>query len=228
MKKYAVIGGSSGTGLQIVKHLSARGSHVRAISRTPPPASDLIEPYIADVTNPSAIAAALNGDFHAVFYTVDIHDSRQSSAIRNVMYQGCINAIAGALKIAIPPRFILLSVIGPERPSWVWWLLNAGKRGMRTNVLDRERALQQSGLDYVICRAPRLTDGDPTNGVGAMPPANKLTMSTSISRADLAHMMIQAADTAPSRSTWDVLSGAGASVPDWLMPASPALEGQIR
>lgn len=85
-----------------------------------------------DATDARSIAKALVGEFDAVFYTVDIHGLfKPRKDIRAVMFQGCVNAIHSAAQAAVPPKFVLLSVIGPDRPSWVWWILNASKPGMQ-------------------------------------------------------------------------------------------------
>jgi uncharacterized protein YbjT (DUF2867 family) len=215
MTRYAVIGASSGTGRQIVRHLADKGVQVRAISRRPP-AEEGVEPYAADVTDPASIAKALEGDFDAVFYTVDIHGLRNSrQRVRSVMYDGCVNAIHAAAA-AGTKRFVLLSVLDPNRPSWVWWLLNAIKPGMQRNILDRENALKNSGLSYVICRAPRLTDGPGGVPVVVTAPKHRLDLRTGISRADLAKAMVRAAETASENTIWDVLTNANGVVPTLL------------
>lgn len=220
MTRYAVIGASSGTGRQIVAHLAERGIAVRAISRNPQPAQGSVEPYAADVTDADALAKALEGTFDAVFYTVDIQGrGHKRDAIRAVMYEGCVNAIRAAAA-GSAKRFVLLSVIAPDRFSWVWWVLDAMKPGMRRNIRDREQALKESGLAYVICRAPRLNDG-PANTVPltATPPEHRLDMTRGIARADLARVLVRAAEAAPVGTTWDVYADPRGLVPAWLAPA---------
>ena len=221
MKKFAVIGASSGTGLEIVKLLAYSGQHVRAISRRPPPATEFIEPFCADVTDAKAIAKALNGDFAAVFFTADIHKrfaSRQE--VRSLMYDGLVNVIQAAKQRAVPPRVVLLSVIGSDKPSWVWHLLNLAKRGMRQNVLDREAALAQSGLPYVIVRAARLVDTDHSKGqtpsITVSPATHKLDMKRKMFRRELAATLVAAAQSAPEGSVWDVFADNAGSVPQWV------------
>ncbi len=155
MTRHAVIGASSGTGREIARHLAARRIPVRAIARRPQPAEEGVEPFAADVTDLASIAKALEGGFDTVFYTVDIHGRRLSrGAVRKVVYEGAVNAIRAAAAGGAK-RFVLLSVIGPERPSWVWWVLNALKPGLRGvwwvlnalkpglrgDILEREQAL---------------------------------------------------------------------------------------
>lgn len=212
MKKYAVIGASSGTGLEIVRLLASRGHQVRAISRRPPPPTELIEPFSADVTDAAAMVRALDGDFDAVFFTVDIHKRFASrEEVRTLMFDGCMNAIRAAQQSAVPPRFVLLSVIGPGQPSWVWHMLNLFKRGMRKNVLDREAALAESGLDYVIARAARLVDAvrlrDKAPAAVLAPAVHRLDMKRTVARSELAVALVSAAQSAPARSVWDVFGG---------------------
>ena len=218
MKRYAVIGASSGTGLALVQYLASKKLFVRAISRHPPRANEYVEPFVADVTDTTSISSALAGDFSAVFFTADIHGLANSREdVRKLMYQGCVNCMRAAAMNATPPKFVLVSVIGPELPSWVWWLLNTLKRGMKKNMLDREQALKDSGLSYVICRAPKL--GDQAGGlipIGATPPQHKLGMKMGISRTDLARALAIAADSAPERTTWDVFANVNGPVPSWL------------
>lgn len=217
MKPFAVIGASSGTGLALVKLLEKNGYPVRAISRTPPPASEFIEPYSADVTNPDSIAKALAGDFSTVFFTVDIHGFNSRAKVRELMYQGFIHTIEAAAKNKIPPKIVLLSVIGSEIPSWVWWILNAIKPGMQKNIIDREKALRDSGLTYVICRAPKLNDqSENTTSLVATAPKHKLSMKMTISRQSLASALLKASTSAPDNSIWDICPGLGEDSSDWL------------
>lgn len=221
MTRYAVIGASSGAGREIVRHLAERKIPVRAISRRPGPAQAGVEPFAADVTDPVSIAKALEGGFDAVFYTVDIHGRRLSrEAVRKVMYEGAVNAIQAAVAGGTK-RFVLLSVIGPERPSWVWWLLNAMKPGMRDNIVDREQILKASGIDFVILRAPKLNDKQGGQAVlAATAPVHRLDMKMGIARADLARALVRAAEAGPSRTTWDIFTGEAGQAPRWLKPAA--------
>jgi uncharacterized protein YbjT (DUF2867 family) len=219
LKRCAVIGASGGVGRQIVRILAEKGISVRAISRNPPLASALVEPFVADVTDAHAVDKALDEDFDAIFYVVDIHGLRNTrKEVRAVMYDGCVYAICSAVKMSRKPRFILVSVIGADESSWLWWLLNVGKRGMLRNILDREQVLKNSSLPYVICRAPRLNNDEAGAVISATSPQHFLNMQMSISRTDLARVMVRAAEDAPARTTWDVFADADESIPVWLRP----------
>lgn len=217
MEKFAVIGASSGTGREIVRLLASRGQHVRAISRRPVEASQFIAPYSADVTDAKAIANALDGEFTTIFFTVDIHKRFASKEeVRLLMFDGFMHTIRAAKRQRVPPRIVLLSVIGPDKPSWVWHLLNLFKRGMKQNVVDREAALLQSGLPYVIARTARLVDqADPMRATAITPAIHRLDMKRTIARSDLALALVNAAQAAPACSTWDMFYDDVATVPDW-------------
>jgi uncharacterized protein YbjT (DUF2867 family) len=222
MMHYAVVGASSGTGLHIVNALSGENCKVRAISRHPPAASTYVTPAVADVTDHVELSKALDGDLDIVFYTVDIHgmfNSRQM--VRDVMVNGLANVIEVAKQKATPPKIILLSVIGPDKPSWVWGVLGSMKRGMKQNILDREAALIASGLRYVICRAPKLADGAGHKvQISATKAQHKLDMKMGIDRIDLARTLVRAAQFAPEKSIWDVFAQDGGPMPSWLQQAS--------
>lgn len=207
MKRYAVIGASSGVGREIVKQLASQGEFVRAISRHPVAVEGSVELCAADVTDAAAMLRALEGGFDTVFFTVDIHGKGlRRKQVRKVMVDGCLNAMAGA-KAAGLRRFVLLSVIGSDKGSWVWWLLNAMKPGMRDNVFDREMALAASGIEYVICRSARLKDGEDLAPTKLTLPQHRLSMRHSIKRSNVAHALLDAAVHAPANSTWDVYAG---------------------
>lgn len=221
MKHYAVVGASSGTGRHLTQLLADRGDRVLAISRHPPEQRAGVEPYAADVTDGDGMNVALAAPFDAVFFTVDIHGLTQSrESIRAVMYEGCINAI-NAARAGGAKRFVLLSVIGADQPSWVWWILNALKRGMQRNIIEREHALKASGMPYVIIRAPKLKDGPAgTLPLAATPPRHRLDMKLGIFRSELALALLDAADGAPENSQWDVFTATAGPAPAWLASIS--------
>ena len=226
--RYAVVGASRGTGSQIVHQLQAQGHQVRAISRTPITAGPLIEPFAADVTNAGSMRAALDADFEAIFFTVDVTGGvggrgffGSAKHIREVTYQGCLNTMAAVPRSYPKPKFILLSVMGADRTSVVWTVLNAIKPGLKRNMIERERALAESQIPFVTLRAPTLTDERggqiPTSVTEAK---HVLDAKRKITRADLAQAMITAARGAPVNSTWDVFADVGGSAPAWFEQGS--------
>jgi uncharacterized protein YbjT (DUF2867 family) len=103
--------------LALIRYLAS--SENRDPRHFPPEASPFIEPFAADATDARSIVKALDGEFSAVFYTVDIHGLfKPRKDILAAMFQGCVNAIHAVALGAANPKFVPLSVIGPDRPSW--------------------------------------------------------------------------------------------------------------
>lgn len=64
-----------------------------------------------------------------------------------------------AKAVAFTGRFVLLSGMGSEFPSFTGRLLNAIKGNLQRNQRDRDDYLRSSGLDRSIGRGGLLTDG---------------------------------------------------------------------
>jgi uncharacterized protein YbjT (DUF2867 family) len=229
MARYAVVGASRGVGLAITEQLALDGEEVRAISRKPRNASRHIEPFPADVTNPHSLNTALNVDFDAVFFTVESSggfDGRglfaSREAIRATTYIGCINTLDAIASSGRWPRFILLSAMGADRPSILWMISNLMKAGMRENMIGRERAVQASGLPYVILRSPILADTSAhSNAISATRAIHPLSGTMKIGRVDVAAALVRAARFAPSDSVWDVVPGPATQTVNWWTQEPP-------
>ncbi len=223
MARYAIVGASRGVGLAIVQQLALEGQDARAISRKPPGASQHVEPFSADVTNPQSLVMALDGDFDAVFFTVESSGGLNGrglfgarKAVRAVAYTGCINTLNAIATNGRRPRFILLSAMGVDRPSMLWTISNLMKAGMRDNMIDRERAVQASGLPYVILRSPILTDTNRrSDTISATQAIRPLSGTMKIGRAAVAAAMIKAARFAPFDSTWDLVPTQVGNAANW-------------
>ncbi len=90
---------------------------------------------------------------------------------------------------------------------------------------DREQALRESGLPYVIMRAPRLVDVAADAQALARPATaamlsaqakHRIDMKRKIARPDLAAAMVAAASSAPGNSVWDVYGDDAGPVPAWM------------
>ena len=229
MARYAVVGASRGVGLALTEQLSRDGDGVRAISRSPLPGSSHVEPFSADVTNSGSLATALDDDFDAVFFTVESSGGvngrglfAKKDAVRETTYMGCVNTVQTIAKLGRRPRFILLSAMGVDQPSILWTVSSLMKAGMRGNMIDRERAVEASGLPYVILRSPILTDS--SGGIAAVSatrPVHGLSGSMKIGRGDVAAAMIKAARFGPSDTTWDIMPGRSEDAAPWWRSEPP-------
>ena len=224
---YCVIGCTRGTGLQIARQLAERGAPVVGVARDPAKARNLlpaaVEIRAGDVTDPNSLRAAELGACHAIFFAVDITGGvagrgffKPASEIRAVTYQGLVNVVDAAKAAAFAGRFVLVSGMGSELPSFTGRLLNAIKGDLQRNQRDRDAYLRNSGLDWSIGRGGVLTD-EPGGRADILitPPINRLSLFRRVARADLARALIAAAD-APGAAArmFDVFNEPGAPPTD--------------
>lgn len=201
--KILVLGASQGTGALCVKAALAKGHTVTAFSRTP---SKL------DVTHDALTKVA--GDFHdaeSVRKAVAGHDAviicaspTKLSAIkekpdyfsRGTKY--CIDA----MKEHGVKRLVVLTAhgVGSTKPVASWFqrtfLIGMLLKGFFADHDVQERMTEESGLEWVIARPTRLTNG-PAKGKYVRT-ADIVSVPSSISRADLADFLVEACET----TTW--------------------------
>jgi uncharacterized protein YbjT (DUF2867 family) len=219
---YGVIGCTRGTGLRIAQQLAARGAPVRGIARDAAKARALlpagVEVRQGDVTDAASLQRLGLGECRAIFFAVDITGGiggrgffRPESQIREVTYQGLVNAVDAARQAGFAGRFVLLSGMGSEFPSFTGRLLNAIKGNLQRNQRDRNDYLRKSGLHWCIGRGAVLTDGP--GGKAAIrisPPVHRLSVLRRVSRADFARALVAAADApAASGRMFDVFNAPG-------------------
>jgi uncharacterized protein YbjT (DUF2867 family) len=199
--KILVLGASHGTGALCVKLALAKGHLVTAFSRTPAK---------LELTHPALTKIA--GDFHdeaSVQNAVAGHDAviicaspNKLSAIkekpdyfsRGTKY--CIDA----MKEHGVKRLVVLSAhgAGESKPEASWLqrtlLIDGLLKGFFRDHDVQERLTQESGLDFVIARPMRLTNGK-AKGKYVRRTAGLVRMPTTISRADVADFMIEACES---------------------------------
>jgi hypothetical protein len=67
--------------------------------------------------------------------------------IREVRYQGLLNAVDAAHSSGFEGRIVLSSVVGADRSSVVISTLDRIKSGLQRNLVERELYLRASGLE---------------------------------------------------------------------------------
>lgn len=198
--KILVLGASQGTGALCVKSALARGHAVTAFARSPQKLV-LEHPQLTRVT----------GDFHdasSVTNAVAGHDAviicASATSLKGFKEKPdyfsrgtrfCIEA----MKQHGVKRLVVLSAqgAGDSVATANWFLKTFVINGiLKLAFADhdvQERLTRESGLEYVIARPPRLTDG-PAKGryvtsttLGKVPSA--------ISRADLANFLVEACES---------------------------------
>jgi uncharacterized protein YbjT (DUF2867 family) len=198
--KILVIGASQGTGALCVKAALAKGHAVTAFARTPGK---------LDVTHPALTKLA--GDFHdaaSVRAAVAGHDAVIITASpsslgtikdkpdyfsRGTRY--CIDA----MKEHGVKRLIVLTAhgVGDSRPAASWFqrtfLIARLLKGFFGDHEVQEQMTRESGLDFVIARPTRLTNGAAKGrSVRAIDPQG---VPSSITRADLAAYLVEACES---------------------------------
>ncbi len=187
-----VIGGTRGTGLEIVRLLRARGDDVVALVR---PESDASGPEAlgariarGDALNQADLFAALStGSYRAVVSTLG---ARSLDGPRPE-FDGTRNAVDAA-RMADVRRFVLITVIGAgdsrdAAPAMSRYVL----RNVTPEKTKAEDYLKTSGLDYTIIRPGGLLNKEPQGKAYLTEDTRAMSW---IRRADLAALTVQALD----------------------------------
>ncbi|HEX3902243.1 MAG TPA: SDR family oxidoreductase [Polyangia bacterium] len=198
--KILVLGASRGTGALCVKAALAKGHSVSAFSRTP---------ARLDVTHPALTKIA--GDFHdaaSVQSAVAGHDAviicaspRSLGAIKekpDYFSRGTKHAI-DAMKQQGVRRLVVLTAhgVGDSKSAASWFqrtvLIDGLLKGFFRDHEVQERLTEESGLDYVIARPMRLTNGQAKGKYVRTEAATG--MPSTISRADVADFLVEACES---------------------------------
>jgi putative NADH-flavin reductase len=190
----ALFGASGKVGQQFLQQALAKGYAVKALVRSPEKVTQLspnLTVLSGDVLNPNDVARTVEGSDLVVSLFGHVKGSPatlQTDGTRNIV---------NAMKKAGVRRIISLSGGGlpfeKDVPKFADHLIRGIMKVFVPKILDdavaHAEVLRQSGLDWVIVRGPRLTDGPHTGtyrvgwvGVNA---------STQVSRADLADFLIK-------------------------------------
>jgi putative NADH-flavin reductase len=198
--KILILGASRGTGALAAKVAVSRGHDVTAFARSPEKL-DLASPRLTRVTGDfhsrESVAAAVPGH-DAVIMTASA--SGPSGFKKNPTYFSSGTEFAiDAMKASGVRRLVVLSALGtgdsrPLMPVLVQklvldWILKPAFADH-----DRQEAMvRQSGLDWVIARPGRLTNGQGRGRYVAKDAIAKVPMS--IARADVADFLVTATET---------------------------------
>jgi uncharacterized protein YbjT (DUF2867 family) len=201
--KILVIGASQGTGALCVKAALAKGHSVSAFSRTPTK---------LDLTHPALTKVA--GDFHdaaSMRSAVAGHDAVIITASPTSLSgikdkpdyfsrgtQYCIDA----MKALGVKRLVILTAngVGESKPVASWFqrtfFIGGLLKGFFADHDVQERLTKESGLEFVIARPTRLTNG-PAKGKYVRT-AELVSVPGSIARADVADFLVEACES----TTW--------------------------
>jgi nucleoside-diphosphate-sugar epimerase len=201
-KKILVIGGTRGTGKWAIEQSTLLGYSVTVIVRDLAKAKslfgDIVTIIYGDVTRLDSLQVAIDSDFDAIIYTVDITGgvggrgffaSRQS--VRATVYDGLVNTVDAAKQKAFKNQFVLLTTLGLEQPSLIMTVLDTIKPGVIQASKDKATYLIQSGLPYTIVQAGALHDGKTSSEPLVVSQENiPMQLNYQISRQHLAQILI--------------------------------------
>ncbi len=197
--KILVVGASEGTGALCVTSALARGHAVSAFSRSPAKLA-ITHVKLAKIVGEFHDAASVRGAV-AGHDAVVVSAAPKPSAIKDQpdYFSRGTKYCIDAMKQRGVKRLVVLSAFGVgDREPAAGWL-------MKTVFIDRllkgfyrdhdvqERMTRESGLDFVIARPTRLTNGAPKGKY--IRTAELISVPSSISRADLASFMVEACES---------------------------------
>jgi putative NADH-flavin reductase len=195
--KLAIFGATGKTGGHALQIALDAGHHVRVLARTPSKLAvthERLEVVQGDATNALDCARAVAG-CDAVIATLG-PEGLGATTLR----EDCARAIVEAMKQQGVTRLVWLSALGvgdnlaqAKRSSWLATMFI--KLVLKKTYVDAnaaEEVLRASGLDYVLCRPPQLTNRAARGHVDEIPEDQKLPR-ISIPRADVAAWMVKAA-----------------------------------
>ena len=204
--KVTVFGATGGVGRQVVEQAVAAGHHVTAVVRNPDGLPAGVNHVRADLDTVGldVIRSAVNGA-DAVLSCL----GPRSKAEAGIVTKGT-KLIVTAMKEMGVHRLVVISAVpvgtipSPARPNPPktdpgdgWFTSNvltpivkAAFRDTYRDLAEMEDVVRASGLDWTIARPPRLLDKKLT-GRYRTDAVQNMPGGRSISRADLAHFMVQ-------------------------------------
>jgi putative NADH-flavin reductase len=203
--KLTILGATGGTGRQALEQAVAAGHDVTAVVRNPKKLSGSVRIVTADlaVAYPAALESTVEGA-DAVLSGL----GPRSASDAGITSQGT-QAIVSAMKATNVRRIVVVSAApvstvpspGRLKPpkhdlgegffvrNLLGPLLKAALRKTYADLALMEAILRDSGLDWTVLRPPRLTD-KPLTGTYRTAYGQNLRRGLSISRADVAHLML--------------------------------------
>ncbi len=200
-----VLGGAGRTGRRVVDLLLVAGRDVRIVSRRPRrvPAAPGVTTASADITDDSAVRAALDGGGGVV---VSVEPPTDVAGARRVLTDGVAAVASTAATSGIP--VVCVSQIYVTRPSAF-----PGMEAVTAARAAGEDALRASGAHYTIVRPSWLTD-EP--GGGGVRVEQGDTGDGRVSRDDVAAACVAAlADPAAHGLTFELYDDPSAEPPRW-------------
>jgi putative NADH-flavin reductase len=201
--KILVVGASQGTGAQVVLRALEKGHEVTAFSRSPQKLTvqhERLTRLPGDFHNAAQVDAAVKGQ-DAVIMTASVGKLSQFKEQPDFFSRGSTLVVESMKRHGVK-RLCVLSALGvgesrkllpwPARVLLVGLILKAAFE----DHAREEALLRQSGLEWVVARPGRLTDGPARHAYQKT--AELKPLPSAISRADVADFLVAACEDA----TW--------------------------
>ncbi len=197
--KLLVLGGTGGTGQQIVSQALEAGHDVTVLARDRAkcgPEQPRRRVIVGDLQSGAALADAMRGQ-DAVISAI----GRGYSFKSQHLIERTVPGLIAAMQAAGVRRLVFTSALGvgqsvADSPLMARLFYRTLLRGIYADKLIGDRLIRSSGLDWTIVQPSQLIDGPLTRAYRS---GEHLAMSgmPTISRADVAHFLLSAAgDTA--------------------------------
>jgi putative NADH-flavin reductase len=197
LMKLIVFGSTGGIGRNIVEQALRAGHHVTAIARNPSALTiehANLEIVKGDVFQPATFDKVMK-EQSAVLSAIGISSTKQTT----VYSEGVSNIVKAMQKNGVQ-RIICVSasaVVTSPRLSFpirmMTKLLQKILKNMYSDLLKMEQVVKQTNLEWTVVRPPKLTK-KPVTGKYRFAVNEWLSSCLSISRADVAHFMLQHID----------------------------------
>ncbi len=196
MANILVVGASKGTGALAVKAALAKGHTVTAFARSPDKlgiTDPKLKLFKGDFFDVESVAKAMPGH-DAVIVTASVGKISDFKNDPTYFSRGTKNVI-DAMKRHGLKRLVILSAMGTgESAKLLPWLMQKLLVGWLLKLpfidhLAQEKLVRESGLEFVIARPGRLTDG-PAN-LKYVKTAKLERVPSAISRADVADFLVE-------------------------------------
>lgn len=198
MSNLLIIGANGGIGRQAVELALAAGHQVTAVLRTPsklPLTHPLLQKVQGDVMSPETFEQAMVNQ-HVVISALGVQGGMLGDKPTTLYSQGNANILRVMHKHHVRRAYFISASAVEISPVMPFMARFAAKyivqkllRHMYADLREMERFVKSSGLDWTIIRPPRLTN-KPVTGHYRFSANSFLRNSLSISRADVAHFMI--------------------------------------
>ena len=187
-----VIGGTGSTGTKIIELAIEKGIDVKTLVRSPEKiaiGNDDLKVIQGDARDAAAVAAAIEGS------EVVLSGLGADGLGETTIYSDSIVHIIAGMKKHGVKRLLCIGAVGqdPDRSGEMPFLgklvINLLLKKTLADMYKMQQALEASDLDWTMMWPPRLNDG-PVTGKYRVANDKALKKGSVISRADLAHFMI--------------------------------------